>query len=371
MAEASAPTPTEVEAAPEFGRLAEWLRPNWIRLAGVLLVGAQVWWMSGLLAHSYFKLDDFYCVERSSSDGLGWNYLMWVNAGKLTPVGNLIAWGLTRISPYDWTLISAATLVLLAAAGLTLLRMLRTMFGDHPGILLLLLVYLLSPLAFPGLSWWTVVLEVLPLEIAMFCAVTAHVRYVRTRRWPHAVAALAWLVTGMLSTDKGRGGAVAPARRHLRLPDAGHLAARAGLKTLRSYWLLWSLYAAAMIGYAALYLVQLKTSSQTPGLPGPGGGIFEFAWTLFRNTFIPGMLGGPWRWFASGGYGVANPPAALAWVAVAVAAAVVLVSIWGSCVRGAPGPSWPAGSSWWTASRCCSGGARSCPAGFSARRPGT
>ena len=84
-----------------------------------------------------------------------------------------------------------------------------------------------------------------------------------------------------------------------------------------------------MIGYAALYLVQLKTSSQTPGLPGPGGGIFEFAWTLFRNTFIPGMLGGPWRWFASGGYGLASPPAALAWVAVAVAAAVVLVSIWG------------------------------------------
>src|SRR5258705_8385244 len=68
----------EVETAPEFGRLAEWLRPNWIRLAGVLLVGAQAWWMSGLLAHSYFKLDDFYYVERSASEGLGWNYLMWM-----------------------------------------------------------------------------------------------------------------------------------------------------------------------------------------------------------------------------------------------------------------------------------------------------
>jgi hypothetical protein len=313
---------------PEFGRLAEWLRPNWIRLAGVLLVGAQTWWMSGLLAHSYFKLDDFYYVERSASEGLGWNYLMWVNAGKLTPVGNLIAWGLTRVSPYDWTLISAVTLVLLAAAGLTLLRMLRTLFGDHPGILLLLLIYLLSPLAFPGLSWWSVVLEVLPLEIAIFCAVTAHVRYVRTRRWRHGVTALAWLVTGMLSTDRG----VAVPLLLLAVTAAFLTPGtwrRALVATLRSYWLLWSLYAAAMLGYAALYLVQLSTSSLTPGLPGPGGGIFDFAWTLFRLSFIPGMLGGPWRWFANGGYAVANPPAALTWVALAVAGAVVLVSIWG------------------------------------------
>jgi hypothetical protein len=284
--------------------------------------------MSGLLAHSYFKLDDFYLVERASRDGLGWKYLMWVNAGHLNPVGNLVAWGLTRLSPYDWTLISAVTLALLAGAGLTLLRMLRTLFGDHPGILLLLLIYLLSPLAFPGLSWWTVVLEVLPLEIAMACAVTAHVHYVRTRRRRHIVTALAWLVVGMLATEKG----VAVPLLLLAVTSAFLTQGtwrRALLKTLRSYWLLWSLYAVAMIGYAALYLVQLKTSSQTPGRPGAGGGIFEFAGTLIRNTFVPGMLGGPWRWFASGGYGVANPPSALAWVAVAVTAAVILVSIWG------------------------------------------
>jgi hypothetical protein len=318
----------DVDVAPEFGRLAEWLRPNWIRLAGVLMVGAQAWWMSGLLARSYFKLNDFYLVERAASSGLGWNYLMWVNAGHLTPAGNLIAWGLTRTSPYDWTLISAVTLVLLAAAGLTLLRMLRTLFGDHPGILLLLLIYLLSPLAFPGLSWWTVVLEVLPLEIAMFCAMNAHVRYLRTRRWGHIVSAMAWLVVGMLATEKG----VAVPLLLLAVTSAFLTPGtwrQALLKTLRNYWLAWSLYAAAMIGYVAVYVVQLRTSSQTPGPPGPGGGIFEFAGTLIRNTFIPGMLGGPWRWFASGDYAVANPPAALTWAALAVAAAVILVSIWG------------------------------------------
>jgi hypothetical protein len=321
-------TGVETEGPPEFGRLAEWLRPNWIRLAGVLLVGAQVWWMAGLLAHSYFKLDDYYLVERASREHLGWKYLTWVNAGHLTPVGNLIAWLLTRFSPYDWTLISAATLALLAGAGLALLRMLRTLFGDHPAILLLLLIDLLSPLAFPGLSWWTVVLEVLPLEIALAGAVTAHVRYVRTRRWRHVVSALAWIVTGMLTTEKG----VAVPLFLLAVTSA-FLARgtwrRGLLTTLRSYWLAWSLYAVTMLGYAALYLVQLKTSSQAPGRPAQGGGIFEFAGTLFRDTFIPGMLGGPWRWFANLDYGVSSPPVALAWVAVGVTAVIILVSIWG------------------------------------------
>lgn len=321
-------TDDQADGGPEFSRLAEWLRPNWIRLAAVLLVGAQAWWMSGLLAHSYFKLDDFYLVERAASSGLGWKYLMWVNAGHLTPVGNVIAWALTRISPYDWTLISAATLALLAGSGLALVRMLRTLFGDHPGILLLLLVYLLSPLSFPGLSWWAVVLEVLPLEIAMFCALAAHVRYLRTGRWQHVATATAWLVVGMLSTEKG------VAVPLLLLAVTAAFLTRgtwrhALRKTLRSYWPVWSLYAALMIGYAAVYLVQLQTSSQAPGRPGPGGDIFEFAGTLIRNTFIPGILGGPWRWFANGGYAVANPPSGLAWVAVAVAAAVILVSIWG------------------------------------------
>jgi hypothetical protein len=205
--------------------------------------------------------------------------------------------------------------------------MLRTLFGDHPGILLLLLIYLLSPLAFPGLSWWTVVLEVLPLEIAMACAVTAHVHYVRTRRRRHIVTALAWLVVGMLTSEKG----VAVPLLLLAVTSAFLTQGtwrRALLKTLRSYWLLWSLYLVAMIGYAAVYLVQSKTSSQSPRLPGPDGSIFEFAATLIRNTFIPGMLGGPWRWFAVGSDGVAQPPAILTWVALAVAALVILVSIW-------------------------------------------
>jgi hypothetical protein len=318
----------ETGARLKLGQPIGWLRPRWIWLAGVLLVGAQTWWMSSLLSHSYFKLDDFYYVERAASNGLTWKYLMWVNGGKLTPVGDVIAWALTRISPYNWTLISAVTLVLLAAAGLALLRMLRTLFGDQPGIVLLLAVYLLSPLTFPGLSWWAVVLEVLPLEIAMFCAVTAHVRYLRTGRRRHLAAATGWLLLGMLASEKG----IAVPLLLLAVTSAFLTTGswpRAVKTTLRNHRRAWSAYAAVMIAYAAVYLVQLHAYGQASGNPGAAGGVFEFVATMIRNTFVPGMLGGPWHWFAVGDYGVASPPAPLSWIALAVAAAVVLVSIWG------------------------------------------
>lgn len=313
---------------PQFSRLAGWLRPRWITLACVLLVGAQTWWISALVSHSYFRLDDFYYVERAASNGLTWKYLGWVNAGKLTPVGDVIAWALTRISPYDWTLISAVTLVLLAGAGLALVRMLRTLFGDHPGVLLLLAIYLLSPLAFPGLSWWSVVLEILPFEIAMFCAVTAHVRYLRTGRGRHLAATAAWLVLGMLASVKGLAVpllllAVTSA---FLTPGSWPQAIR---MTLRNHRRAWSVYGALMLAYVAVYLVQLRAANQATGIPGAAGGVLPFVGTMIRNTFIPGILGGPWRWFAVGDYGVAKPPAGLEWIALAVVVAVVLVSIWG------------------------------------------
>src|ERR1700735_1276863 len=166
MAEPQAP-PT-ARAGVELDRAYRWLHANTVTVVGVLLIGAQLWWKAGLLGHSFFRLDDYYFLERAATSGLSWKYLMWINAGKLTPAGFAIAWILVRISPVDWTLISAFTLVLLAGTCVALLRMLRTLFGDHPAILIPLLVSLVSPLTFPGLVWWLVTLELLPLQLAMF-----------------------------------------------------------------------------------------------------------------------------------------------------------------------------------------------------------
>jgi hypothetical protein len=315
----------DVSAGPDSERLARWLRANWVLVPGVLLVGAQTGWMANLLAHSYFKLDDFELVERAADSKVTWQYLMRINAGHLTPLGNLIAWVLTRISPYNWSVISAVTLVLLAGLGLMVLRALRTLFGDDVRIFPLFAVYLLSPLLFPGLSWWVVAIEIVPFTLAMFGALTSHIHFLRTGHRRHVAATVAWLLLGMASSDKG-----------LAVPlllfaiTSAYLAGgswrHGAWTTLREHWRVWALYGALMLGYVAVYLAQLGTSSQTPGLSGLGA-VFTYIWTLVHSTFIPGILGGPWRWFAVGDYGLASPPAFLMWLAVAVAFAVFAVSI--------------------------------------------
>jgi hypothetical protein len=323
---------TDTQAPPsqltdlELTRAYLWIRANAVMLTALVLIGVTLWWKAGLLSHSFFRLDDYFYLERASTSGLTWKYLMWVDAGHLTPLGYAIAWVLVRTSPVDWTLTSAATLVLLAATCLALLRMLRTLFGDHPGILILLTIYLLSPLSFSGLSWWSVTLEMLPLQLAMFCAVTAHVHYLRDGRFRHAAAAAGWLFVAMASSLRG----TAVPLLLLALTSAFFVDGRwpaAVRAALRQRWRAWVLYAVITVGYAVLYGVQLTTSSVAPGRPGAFSSVFSFASTLLRDTFLPGIVGGPWRWIGAGVYAGASPPTDLAVISWVIAAAVVVVSV--------------------------------------------
>jgi hypothetical protein len=324
-----AETQRALEAPPAHSELAgsvRWLRANPILAAGLLLIGAQLWWKAALLGRSFFRLDDYLYLEHASSSGLTWSYLTWVDTGHLDVVGSAIAWVLVRVSPEDWTLASAATLVLLGCTCFALLRMLRTLFGDRPGVLLLLSLYLLSPLSLPGLSWWTVTLELLPLQLAIFCAVSAHVHYLRTGEFKRAVAAAAWLALGMLSSLQG---AAAPFL--LFAVTSAFFArgawSRALWPVLRDRWRAWGLYIALTAGYVAFYLLRLRASSATPARPATFADVLTYAGTLLRQTFVPGAFGGPWRWAASGVETLAAPPPALAWASWVLAVVVVLASL--------------------------------------------
>ena len=303
-----------------------WLRANPVLAAGLLLIAAQLWWKAGLLGQSFFRLDDYYYIEHASSQGLTWSYLTWVNAGHLDVVGSAIAWVLVRIAPEDWTVAAATTLILLGCTCFALLRMLRTLFGDRPGILLLLALYLLSPLSLPGLSWWTVALEQLPLQLAIFCAVTAHVHYLRTREFKHAVAAAAWLVVAMLSSLQG----AAVSFLLFAITSAFFATgtwSRALWPVLREHWRTWGLYLALTAVYVPLYLVRLTTSSQALTKPATFTDVLGYAGTLLRETFVPGAFGGPWRWSSSGVGALTDPPSALAWLSWVLAVLVVLASL--------------------------------------------
>jgi hypothetical protein len=304
---------------------AEWFRQHGVTVAALTLIAIQLLWMGVLLAHSYFLQDDYRFQYRAVTQGFGWSYLMWVEGGHLLPLGTATAWLLAKVSLYNWPLASLSILALLAASCLALLRTLRTLFGNRPAILALLALYVFSPLLLAAADWWVVAIELVPLALAIFMAVSAHVRYLRSGRFRHALAAAGWLLFGMAAADKG---AVVPLLL-LALTSAFFVEGRwaiGAVRAVRRYWRAWLLYGALLAGYCAVFAVQLLSSHTRTASPGPAS-VASFASALTGSTLIPGLLGGPWRWL-SFGYAIANPPVALQLLSWAAAVLVVIVSCW-------------------------------------------
>jgi hypothetical protein len=319
-----------LEAAEVVGwpELAAWLRGHGTVLTGLILIVVQLIWRSLFLTHYYFWQDDFHFIELGLAHSFTWKYLTIVEAGHLTPGGFAIAWAAGRVSLYNWGLASAVTIVMVAAADLAALRLLRTLFGNRPVILVPLLVLLATPLTVPDIRWWAAAIESVPLQTATLMALNAQVHYVRTGRFRHAWAVAAWLLFGLVFFEKA---VVLPLL--LLGITSGFLMEgpwpRAIWRCLVTYWRSWLLQLAILAGYAVVFVESLRTSATQPGSPGTVGGIFTFTWEILKDTFLPGAIGGPWQWLPSGDseYAYSAPPAALAWLSVIVAATVVLSSI--------------------------------------------
>lgn len=311
----------------ESGEAVQWVRRNGVTLVALALIAIQLWWKAVLLGHFYFRQDDFEWQDHALSSKLTWSYLMPVVNGHLMPGGFALVWAIARASFYDWTLVSAVALVLIAASSLALLRLLRTLFGSRPAILVPLIVFLFTPLVVPGLSFWASAITWLPLQVTTFMAADAHIRFVRAGKFRWALAATIWIVVGMLFSDVG-----------LLVPfllfaiTSGFLMPgtwpRAAAATLRRQAGAWLVYAVLSAGYLVVFLIQLRSSNQQPGRPGATAGVLQFASTAVRVSFVPAAFGGPWHWFANGDYALTVETPVLTQLSWVAAVAVILVSLW-------------------------------------------
>jgi hypothetical protein len=305
---------------------AEWLRANWITVAAVLGLVLQLWWRAGVLAHSYFQQNDFPLLYRAAAAKFGLFYLLTPADGQLAPAGRAVVWLEARGGLYNWDLASAVTLGLLALAGLALLRLLRRLFGNRPAILAPYALYLVTPLVVPAEAWWSSTLAVVPLQIATFMAMDAHLCYLRTGRFRHAAAAAWWMVAAVLFADKG---ALIPllllALTSAFLLPGGRPASL--VAAVRGFWRGWLLYTAVIAAYLALAIVRLSGSGFTPRPMAAGQGL-SFVSSLVGVGLIPALAGGPWRWWSTGSYATAARMPVLTVVSWLAVAAAVLASIW-------------------------------------------
>jgi hypothetical protein len=313
----------------DFAAAATWLRRNYVLTAGLVLVVAEVIWKALFLSHMYFSQDDFVNLDIAIKSPLDWRYLSLIGAGHLFPGVRALTWVLARVSLYDWGLDAGVALLLVAAASLALLRLLRILFGDRPAILIPLAVYALTPLTVPDLGWWWCAIESLPLQLAIFMTLAAHVHYVRTGRNVHLVAAASWLAIGMLFFEKGF--ILAPLMFAI---TAGFLTgARSWLTgaavALRTYARAWLVYGALMVGYAVMFFVAFSSSAQQAQAPTSASAVLSVGSTLIRDTFVTGAFGGPWHWLPlpDGQQALAQPPSFIVLLCGVATIALLAVSV--------------------------------------------
>jgi len=323
---------------PEGGGSDAWadLRPayRWIQgrrpilVAAIVLIAVQILWRAQFLSRMYFYRDDFFNLDFAIRSPFSWHYLTYVGTGHLEIVQRAIIWLLARTSVYNWGLASAVSLAFLAAAGLAAFALLRSLFGERPAILVPLAIYVLCPLGIAALGWWTVALESLPLQLALFMALNAHVRYVRTSRTRHLVTAACWVSFGMLSFEKGLAVPLLLFAVTAAFLVGGGSWAAATVRALTRYRKAWLVYAAIMIGYALVLATSLQTSTSSPLVP-HASAVLKFSWDVVKDSLLPGAIGGPWQWWTLPGraYAIANPPAALTWLAFIIAITVVAASL--------------------------------------------
>ena len=323
------PDAEDDEPGLDLSQLVARLRPHRVTLACAAVLLASVLWKLAFLTHFYFRQDDFEIMGLALKNKMSLGFLTSGYEGHFFPGLFAVAWVLSRTALYNWTAAAGVVLVLIAASGLAAWRLLRTLFGDRIEIVLLLALYLLAPVGFETYGYWNAAIESLPMQLAVFAALEAHVRYVRTGRYRLAVVAGAWLVLGLVFNEKA---AVIPLV--LFAVTVGFLTRKRGLlaatrSAVTQWWRAWVLYCGLLVVYAAVLVVGLSRSTVKPGPPASVGAVATFGWGLLRLTVLPGMLGGPWRWLANGNSGFAYswPPAGLAWLAAIVVLGLIAVTI--------------------------------------------
>jgi hypothetical protein len=272
--------------------------------------------------HGYFGQDDFILTYRAAHAApFDLGFLFQDYSGHLQPGAFLLAWVVTAIAPLNHLV---AVLPLFAMHAVTLWlawRVMRRLFGARWSVVLAFAVFAGSPvILFPTL-WWAYGMQLLPLLLAMFGALHAHLRHLDDAKTYHAVVAVLWTVFGLAFYEKA---VLIPA---VLLGVTVLLAPRTEvapiLYALRRHRWVWVAHAVLVAGFAVLYLS--RTESQAGGDPVTSRTIVEFAGRSIVDTLLPGMFGGPLT-DPGGGAAWQTPPPVVRMVALLIAIAVVVVS---------------------------------------------
>ncbi len=258
----------------------------------MLLILVQLVFRGWALGGSWFYFDDLAFTSRALDQHLDASYLFESYGGHLMPAGFALVWVLAKAAVYEWWVWAAVLLLMQAVASLGLLRLLRSLFGDRPAVLVLLAAYLFTALTLPAGIWFAAGINQLPMQIALVFGLHAHVQYLRTRSWRSLVATLVWTSAGLLFYEKTA--LLFGVYALVALAWFGHGNTPDRLKGL------WRTYRTGILAQAALAAAYVAVYAVVGLNFSPGGAqtqpLTPVAWNLVFVALIPAVVGGPLHW---------------------------------------------------------------------------
>jgi hypothetical protein len=297
---------------------------NWVARTAAALIAVQLVIRAVLAFGGYFYWDDLILIGRAGTQGLlSPGYLFDDHDGHVMPAAFLVAGGITRLAPLDWTGPAISLVVLGLLASLALLRALYVILGWRPVLLVPLTFALFTPLAVPAFAWWAAALNSLPMLAALAWVCADAVLLVRTGNQRYAVTGVLVYVGGLLFFEKAAvipfvAFAIVALYAHVTGSDSVAQVWRRGMRL----WMACLAVTAAWIGVYLIVVDQKRWSFDV-----------AMTWDLLSRSvthgIVPGLVGGPWdwqRWAPASPWG--TPPVAvmvLGWVALAAVLAVSLL----------------------------------------------
>jgi hypothetical protein len=298
-------------------------RPLLAAAAGLIALQAFVRGWMGL--RGWFLIDDLAFIDRASTMAF-WSrdYLLESWNGHFMPGAFAVVRVFTDLWPMNHTPVVLASTALQVVVGMVVFLLLRELFGPRRVILVPLMIYLLSPITLPAFLWWAAALNQLPQQLATAAALLLHLRYLRTGRIRLGIYAAATLFGGLLFSEKTL--LVFPLIPAMTVFyfTGGPPLARVRNAWLR-HWKVWTAYLVVGLGYSGYYLGQVALPSNQGGTS--AAGTVAVAFSAFGHALLPGIFGGPWRWFGVGAGGIADPPDAAVLIVGLCTCAVIWVSI--------------------------------------------
>lgn len=270
-------------------------------LAALAMILAHLAFRAWAVAGSWFYSDDFIFLGTVARGGDSGSWLLSPHNIHFMPFALWLTTWVGHLAAFSWWAAATQIIVMQALAAIACWWMLRTLFGDRPGILLALGLYLVSPATVTTDVWWAAAINQLPHQIALFGAVAAHVQHMRTGRWSWALVTSGFLVLGYASYTKT-----------LLLPilllviTFAYFARGPFVSRLRQsiggFWRTWVLQGVLTVSYVWLYLTLVPSSP----VPAPSV-LFDTIDLSIVQAAVPSLFGGPWQWQTLGQPGGVGP----------------------------------------------------------------